>query len=59
MNINFGLLPPGKKRDGKRRFSRAERRRAVSDRALAALDMWLESSFSRSCQEHLESDTAS
>jgi len=59
MNINFGLLPPGKKRDGKRRFSRAERRRAVSDRALAALDMWLESSFSRSCREHLESDSAS
>ncbi|MDQ6999362.1 MAG: methylenetetrahydrofolate--tRNA-(uracil(54)-C(5))-methyltransferase (FADH(2)-oxidizing) TrmFO [Mariprofundus sp.] len=43
MNINFGLLPPGKKREGKRRFSRAERRRSVSDRALDALDMWLES----------------
>ncbi len=41
MNINFGLLPPGKKRDGKRRFSRAERRRSVSDRALAALEQWL------------------
>ncbi len=41
MNINFGLLPPGKKREGKRRFSRAERRRAVSERALAALDAWL------------------
>jgi len=42
MNINFGLLPLGKKREGKRRFSRAERRRAVSDRALDALDAWLQ-----------------
>ena len=42
MNINFGLLPSGKKREGKRRFSRAERRRAVSDRALEALDAWLQ-----------------
>ena len=42
MNINFGLLPPGKKRDGKRRFSRAERRRNVSLRALEALDAWLQ-----------------
>ncbi|NWF38404.1 methylenetetrahydrofolate--tRNA-(uracil(54)-C(5))-methyltransferase (FADH(2)-oxidizing) TrmFO [Mariprofundus sp. NF] len=41
MNINFGLLPPGKKREGKRRFSRAERRRSVSDIALLALDEWL------------------
>jgi len=41
MNINFGLLPPGKKREGKRRFSRAERRRSVSDRALERLDAWL------------------
>jgi len=41
MNVNFGLLPPGKKREGKRRFSRAERRRSVSDRALLALDEWL------------------
>ncbi|MDQ6982297.1 MAG: methylenetetrahydrofolate--tRNA-(uracil(54)-C(5))-methyltransferase (FADH(2)-oxidizing) TrmFO [Mariprofundus sp.] len=42
MNINFGLLPPGKKREGKRRFSRAERRRSVSDRALTALNEWLQ-----------------
>ncbi len=42
MNINFGLLPPGKKRDGKRRFSRAERRRSVSDAALESLSLWLE-----------------
>ena len=41
MNVNFGLLPPGKKREGKRRFSRAERRRSISDRALLALDEWL------------------
>jgi methylenetetrahydrofolate--tRNA-(uracil-5-)-methyltransferase len=42
MNINFGLLPPGKKREGKRRFSRAERRRSVSDQALETLQTWLE-----------------
>ncbi len=42
MNINFGLLPPGKKREGKRRFSRAERRRSVSDHALETLQKWLE-----------------
>ena len=41
MNINFGLLPTGKKRDGKRRLSRAERRRSVSDRALLSLQTWL------------------
>ncbi len=40
MNINFGLLPPGKKREGKRRFSRAERRRAVSEKALETLMDW-------------------
>ncbi len=42
MNINFGLLPPGRKREGKRRFSRAERRRSVSDQALETLQKWLE-----------------
>jgi len=42
MNVNFGLLPTGKKREGKRRLSRAERRRAVSDRALESLQQWLE-----------------
>jgi methylenetetrahydrofolate--tRNA-(uracil-5-)-methyltransferase len=42
MNINFGLLPPGPKREGRRRFSRAERRRAVSDKALAVLEAWLQ-----------------
>ena len=41
MNVNFGLLPPGKKREGRRRFSRAERRRSVSDNALLALNEWL------------------
>jgi len=40
MNINFGLLPPGAKRDGKRRLSRAERRRMVSEKALESLDAW-------------------
>ena len=41
MNMNFGLLPPGPKQEGKRRLSRAERRHAVSDQALAALQAWL------------------
>jgi len=40
MNINFGLLPPGPKKDGKRRLGRADRRRMVSERALASLDAW-------------------
>jgi len=40
MNINFGLLPPGAKKDGKRRLGKAERRRMVSERALASLDAW-------------------
>jgi len=42
MNINFGLLPTGNKREGKRRLSRSERRRSVSDRALKTLKEWLE-----------------
>lgn len=42
MNINFGLLPPGKKREGNRRLSRAERRRSVSERALEKISRWLE-----------------
>jgi len=40
MNINFGLLPPGPKADGKRRLGKAERRRLVSERALAAIKGW-------------------
>jgi len=42
MNINFGLLPPGPKKDGKRRLSRADRRRGVSELALASLQSWLD-----------------
>ncbi|MDQ6959086.1 MAG: methylenetetrahydrofolate--tRNA-(uracil(54)-C(5))-methyltransferase (FADH(2)-oxidizing) TrmFO [Mariprofundaceae bacterium] len=41
MNINFGLLPPGPKKDGKRRLSRVDRRRMVSEKALASLDGWM------------------
>ncbi|MDQ6995546.1 MAG: methylenetetrahydrofolate--tRNA-(uracil(54)-C(5))-methyltransferase (FADH(2)-oxidizing) TrmFO [Mariprofundaceae bacterium] len=41
MNINFGLLPSAKKREGKRRLSRSERRRSVSDAALDSLQCWL------------------
>jgi methylenetetrahydrofolate--tRNA-(uracil-5-)-methyltransferase len=44
MNINFGLLPPAPKIDGKRRLGRAERRRMVSESALAALQSWLDRS---------------
>ena len=40
MNINFGLLPPGPKREGKRRLGKAERRRKVSERALESLKRW-------------------
>ncbi|MDQ6952929.1 MAG: methylenetetrahydrofolate--tRNA-(uracil(54)-C(5))-methyltransferase (FADH(2)-oxidizing) TrmFO [Mariprofundaceae bacterium] len=43
MNINFGLLPSGQKRVGKRRLSRTERRRSVSDLALLSLQVWLQS----------------
>ena len=41
MNINFGLLPPAPKREGERRLGKAERRRKVSERALASLEAWL------------------
>jgi len=41
MNINFGLLPLGAKRDGKRRLGKAERRLAVSERALHDLQAFL------------------
>ena len=40
MNINFGLLPTAPKRDGKRRLKRSERRRMVSEKALASLEAW-------------------
>ncbi len=40
MNINFGLLPTAPKRDGKRRLKKSERRRMVSDKALASLQAW-------------------
>jgi len=49
MNINFGLLPPGPKREGKRRLPRRERRRKVSDLALAELTVW--SNQPTSCSE--------
>ncbi len=40
MNINFGLLPPGPKKDGKRRLGRTGRRRMVSEKALESLENW-------------------
>ena len=42
MNINFGLLPTGPKREGKRRLPRRERRLKVSEHALAELDAWIQ-----------------
>jgi len=41
MNMNFGLLPPGPTKEGKRRLGKAERRRLVSLRALDALRAWM------------------
>jgi len=43
MNINFGLLPVGPKREGKRRLPRRERRLKVSELALEHLAQWMES----------------
>jgi len=40
MNINFGLLPPGPTKEGKRRLGKAERRKLVSEKALASLEAW-------------------
>jgi len=40
MNINFGLLPPRPKKDGKQRLGRAGRRRMVSEKALESLENW-------------------
>ena len=40
MNMNFGLLPPAPKKVGKRRLGKAERRRMVSEAALASLERW-------------------
>lgn len=40
MNMNFGLLPPAPKKDGKRRLGKAERRRMVSEAALVSLEHW-------------------
>jgi len=36
----ISMWPPGPKKDGKRRLSRADRRRMVSEKALASLDDW-------------------
>jgi len=40
MNINYGLLPTAPKREGKRRLKKSERRRLVSEQALASLESW-------------------
>jgi methylenetetrahydrofolate--tRNA-(uracil-5-)-methyltransferase len=40
MNINFGLLPPGPFKDGKRRLGKSERRGMIAQKALADLEAW-------------------
>jgi methylenetetrahydrofolate--tRNA-(uracil-5-)-methyltransferase len=41
MNVNFGLFPPFAPMAGKRRIKGRDRKKAISDRALADLDAWL------------------
>ncbi|MEQ8708632.1 MAG: methylenetetrahydrofolate--tRNA-(uracil(54)-C(5))-methyltransferase (FADH(2)-oxidizing) TrmFO [Rhodospirillales bacterium] len=41
MNINFGLLPPPQPPEGKRKIKGRERKKAMSERALTDLGIWL------------------
>jgi methylenetetrahydrofolate--tRNA-(uracil-5-)-methyltransferase len=44
MNVNFGLFPPAPAPDpstGRRKLKGRDRKRAQAERALAALDGWL------------------
>jgi methylenetetrahydrofolate--tRNA-(uracil-5-)-methyltransferase len=41
-NITFGIMPPPEPPAGRRRLNRADRKLATSERALAALDAWME-----------------
>ena len=41
MNVNFGLFPPVAPPEGKRKIKGRDRKKAMSDRALADLDEWL------------------
>ncbi len=41
MNVNFGLFPPVAPPEGKRKIKGRDRKKAMSDRALANLDQWL------------------
>jgi methylenetetrahydrofolate--tRNA-(uracil-5-)-methyltransferase len=41
MNVNFGLFPPVAPPKGKRKIKGRDRKKAMSDRALADLDEWL------------------
>ena len=41
MNVNFGLFPPVAPPEGKRKIKGRDRKKAMSDRALADLDAWL------------------
>lgn len=42
MNINFGLMPPPPVPEGKRKIKGLDRKRAQSERAVAALTQWIE-----------------
>jgi methylenetetrahydrofolate--tRNA-(uracil-5-)-methyltransferase len=59
MNINFGLLPPGPTKDGKRRLGKIERRRKIAERALADLAAWHRESHEASATAHGEDSTCS
>jgi methylenetetrahydrofolate--tRNA-(uracil-5-)-methyltransferase len=49
-NITFGIMPPPNAPEGRRRLKRDERKTAVSERALRALDEWMERDVSRSAE---------
>ena len=41
-NITFGIMPPPEPPPGRRKLNRADRKLATSERALAALDAWMQ-----------------
>ncbi|MCK5275944.1 MAG: FADH(2)-oxidizing methylenetetrahydrofolate--tRNA-(uracil(54)-C(5))-methyltransferase TrmFO, partial [Alphaproteobacteria bacterium] len=41
MNVNFGLFPPVPPPEGKRKIKGRDRKKAMSDRALVDLGIWL------------------
>jgi methylenetetrahydrofolate--tRNA-(uracil-5-)-methyltransferase len=59
MNINFGLLPPGPAREGKRRLGKTERRRKIAEQALADLIAWQHGLENESTHHHVEGHACS